>query len=257
MTGVVRREWVFMGAVLALGLAVPAAAQQRPMTDAEQQEQRYQLRTFEAVLQAAVRHGGDEFARQQAQFIPDGVQLTANDAQAHGFVPPLAGGLVFYVAVPTIRPTLNEVIVRWPRAIRPTSTQATADGGRDERVSPAGVPTLAQADPMSVSPVVDDGRCATRVKQPAEYPNPNYDYAVAVCDALMDAILEGSGPLRLKENEWLTIAAANGDPDTTPLLNSPTGYTTYLTIKGTDLLAYRQGRISKDDARKLVDLIQR
>ena len=79
---------------------------------------------------------------------------------------------------------------------------------------------------MTVSPVADDGRCATRVKPSRGYPNPDYEYAVAVCDALMDAMLENTGSLPIKENEWLTVAAVNGQPDPPGLVNSSTGYTT-------------------------------
>jgi hypothetical protein len=78
---------------------------------------------------------------------------------------------------------------------------------------------------------------------------------VAVCDALLEAILDGSGPLRLRDDQWLTVAASNGEPER--VLNSTTGYTTYLSIKGVDLRAYRQNRLSKEEARKLVDLQQR
>lgn len=252
----IRRETV-IGSVLALALAAPAAAQ-RPSAETDEQQFRYQLQTFEAVLQTAVRHGGDVFARQYAPIIPAGVQLTALDPQVRGFALPPGGSLLFYVAVPTIRPTVSQVLVQWPVSPRPSPMQPASGVARGEdRPSVAATQGLAAPDPMTVSPVVDDGRCATRVKPPAAYPDPNYDYAVAVCDALMEAILEGTGPLRIKEGEWLTVAAANGDPDLTPLLNSPTGYTTYLSIKGIDLLAYRQGRMPKEEARKLVDLTQR
>jgi hypothetical protein len=244
----IRREMV-VAAILA-GLAASVAAQ-TPAPDASQ-DQRYQLQTFEVVLQAAVRHGGDIFARQQAQFIPDGVQLTARDPQARGFAPPLGGGLLFYVAVPQIRPIVNEILVGVPR-----SSPLRATSGAPPMVRTAGAQGVAPPDPMTVSPLVDDGRCATRVKQPAELPNFNYDYAVAVCDSLLDAILDGSGPLPIKGSEVLTVAAANGEPDSTPTLNSPTGYTMYLSIKGSDLLAYRQGKMSKEEARKLVDLTQK
>jgi len=244
---VIRRE-MMVAAILA-GLAASVAAQ-TPAPDASQ-DQRYQLQTFEVVLQAAVRHGGDIFARQQAQFIPDGVQLTARDPQARGFAPPLGGGLLFYVAVPQIRPIVNEILVGVPRQ---SPLRATSGA---PMVRTAGAQGVAPPDPMTVSPVVDDGRCATRVKQPVELPNFNYDYAVAVCDSLLDAILDGSGPLPIKGADVLTVAAANGEPDSTPTLNSPTGYTMYLSIKGSDLLAYRQGKISKEDARKLVDLTQK
>jgi hypothetical protein len=99
-----------------LTLAAPAAAQRAPAELDELQQMRYQLQTFEVVLQAAVRHGGDAFARQlQAQFLA-GIQLTANEPQARGFAPPHGGELLFYVSVPSIRPMVVEELVLWPRS---------------------------------------------------------------------------------------------------------------------------------------------
>ena len=249
---VIPRETILAPA-LVLALAVPVAAQRAPVGAAEQQL-RYQLQTFAAVLQAAVRNGGDAFAREQAEFIPAGVQLTADDPQVRGFAPPQGGGLLFYVSVPSIRPMITQVLVQWPRPALPEGLQPT---GGVQRGGAAIAQALPAPDPMTASPVIDDGRCATRVRPPAESPNFNYEYSVAVCDALMDAILDGSGTLRVEDEDWLTVAAADGEPDPTPLLNSSTGYTTYLSIRGTDLVAYRQGRITKEEARKLVNLMQR
>jgi hypothetical protein len=251
------------GGALLLVLAAPALAQ-GPSPDPVDQQLRTELKIFEAVLQAAVRNGGDAFARQQAQFLA-GLQLTAADPQAHGFAPPNAGGILFFVSVPAIRP-LYEALVQWPQSASRLPVQQTSGGTRaGDRLSGSVATSIPRPDPMSESPILrtepapepaaDDGRCATRVRPPAEYPNPNFDYAVAVCDALVDALLDSSGPLRIKDQEWLWIAAANGEPDN--VLNSNTGYTTYLSIKGEDLLAYRQGRISKEEARRRVDLQQR
>ena len=245
----IRRE-TFIGAVLALSIAVPLAAQ-RPAVSPEAQQLRYQMQTFEAVLQAAVRHGGDAFARLQADSIPPGVQLTSDDPQVRGLAPPHGGGLLFSVSVPSIRITITELLVRGFGQQAPDPLQRVAGSARSE----ASAQGLAMADPMTASPVVNDGGCASRVKPSAGYPNPNYEYAVAVCDALMDAMLESSGSLPLREDEWLTVAAVNAEPGS--YLNSSTGYTTYLSIKGADLVAYRQGRLSKEEARKLIDLTQR
>ena len=247
-----------MGSVLALSLAAPAAAQRAPDGEAEQQL-RYQLQTFEAVLQAAVRHGGDAFARQRAQFLPPGVQLTSYDPYVRGLAPPQGGGLLFYVAVPSIRIPISELLVQQPAGARPDLLQPASSPPRraEGRAEAAGAQGLAAADAMTTSPVIDDGRCATRVKPSKGYSNPDYEYAVAVCDALMDAMLDNSGPLPISADDWLTVAAVNGEPDPPSFLNSSTAYTTYLVIKGSDLLAYRQGRLSKDEARRRVEMTQR
>jgi hypothetical protein len=244
-----------------LAIAAPALAQQPPAGPDEQQL-RDQLQTFESVLQTAVRHGGDAFAREQANVIPPEVRLTSDDPQAFGFAPPQSGGLFFLVVVPPLRVTVDYLLQR-PYA-RPAPQVAPQGSGQGpvQNVGSGAAPVVAPMgpvtpDPMRQSPVVDDGRCANRVQMSAKGSNPNRAYAIAVCDALMDAILDNSGPLPIREDEWLTIAAIDGTGPTPNVLNSSYIFTTYLAIKGSDLLAFRQGKISKADARKLVTLNQR
>jgi hypothetical protein len=240
-----------------LALATPAFAQQPPAGQDEQQL-RDQLQTFESVLQTAVRHGGDAFAREQSSAIPPEVRLTSDDPQAFGFAPPQSGGLFFLVVVPPLRVTVDYLLQRpYARPAPPVAPQGSGQGPMQTVagagvVSPMGPVT---PDPMKQSPVADEGRCTTRVPL-STGSNPNRAYAVAVCDALIDAILDNSSPLPVKEDEWLTIAAIDGTGPTPNVLNSPYR-TTYLAIKGSDLLAFRQGKISKAEARKLVTLSQR
>ena len=251
----IRRESV-IGSVLVFALASPVLAQS-PGPPPDDVQLRNQLQKFEVVLQAAVRQGGDAFARQQAQSIPPGVQLTANDPQVRGFIfSPEGGGFLFAVVVPSIRPMISELLVEG-RALRRPSPQEglrPVAGAAPDRAPEAAAQGVAPADPMSASPVIDDGRCASRVKPSSGNPNRDYEYAVSVCDALMDAILDDSGALPIKEGEWLTVAAVNEDPDPPNFINSSTRYTTYLSIKASDLLAYRQGKLTKDQARKALEM---
>jgi hypothetical protein len=246
--------------MLVLAIAVPAAAQ-RPADSADDQQLRNQVQKFEVVLQLAVRQGGDAFARQRKEAIPPGVQLTSEDPQVKGFAPPEGGGLFFYVAVPSIRIGINQLLLQMqalaarerqrPDGLQPASGRGVSQAGTSAQS------LVAPPDPMTASPVVDEGTCAGRTKPSKGYSNPDYEYAVAVCDALMDAMLDSPGPLPIKENEWLTVAAVSGDPTPPGLINTSSDYTTYLQIKGSDLLAYRQGKINKEEARKLVEMKQR
>jgi hypothetical protein len=241
--------------VVFLALAAPAMAQSPAGVRPDDQQLRNQLQKFEVILVAAVRQGGDAFARQQAQSIPPGVQLTANDPQVRGFVfSPEGGGFLFSVVVPSIRPMISELLIegRPPRRPGGQDSLRPVAGSAPDQVSAA--QGIATADPMTASPVIDDGRCASRVKPSSGNPNRDYEYAVSVCDSLMDAILDNSGALPIKESEWLTVAAVNEDPDPPNFINSSTRFTTYLSIKGSDLLAYRQGKITRDQARKLLEM---
>ena len=247
------RRYLVTGSLLVVALSAPVLAQR--VNTPEEQQLRNQLRTFESVLITAVKQGGEAFARMQGDMIPPNVQLTSEDPQVKGLAPPHSGGLAFFVQVPPIRVLVLEGIVmeRTPRGLQQTAGRNTGVG----RPATGAQGLIAAPDPTSESPQVDDGKCASRTKPSAGYPNPDYEYAVSVCDALMDAMLDNSGPLPIKENEWLTIAAVNGEPDPPGFVKSSTSYTTYLEVKGSDLLAFRQGKISKDDARKLIQMQQR
>jgi hypothetical protein len=248
----VSRRFLIPAAIAAL--SVGAAAQEMAPTLADQ-ALRDQMQTFEAVLQKAVQHGAQAFARQEKD-LPPGIELTSDDPYARGFAPPEGGGLFFYVVVPQIRASVNLFLGpqfrRGPGADRQAGPEPTARS-MSQSVGAAGVP---KDDPMTVSPVVDDGRCAVRARPSRGYVTPDHSYAVAVCDALMDAMLESSAPLSVKSDEWLTVMAFDGGP-AQGLVNSPYSYTTYLQIKGSDLQLFRQGKLTKEEARKLVVLKQR
>lgn len=247
--------------MLVLGVAAPAAAQ-RPALPSDEQQLRNQVQRFEVVLMTAVRQGGDAFARERKEAIPAGVQLTSEDPQVKGFAPPEGGGLFFYVSVPSIRIGINQLLMQVEglaarQQQRPDPLRPAAGRGVSQPGGTSAQGLLVPPDPMTASPVVDEGTCAGRTKPSKGYSNPDYEYAVAVCDALMDAMLDSPGPLSIKEHEWLTVAAVSGDPAPPGLVNTSPDYTTYLQIKGSDLLVYRQGKISKEEARKLVEMKQR
>jgi hypothetical protein len=251
--GDVFQRTVAIGFVVAVGALAPVSAQQ-PTPSTEQQQVRAQMQIFESVLQGAVRNGGTAFVRDHADFIPHDIQLTSSEPQVIGLTPPQSGTVMFLVQVPLVRSLIltDLMIQRGPRGgARSTGPlQQTANEGRTQAVPQARAQGLPDADPMLVSPVVD-GFCAARVKPTRGYNDPNYEYFVAVCDALVDAMLEHSGQLGVKENEWLTIAAVS-ESDRPSVVSSAKKI--YLSIKGADLTAYRQGRLPKDDARRRVEL---
>jgi hypothetical protein len=253
-----------IGTVLTLSLAATVSAQ---VTGPNEAERRFQRQMFEGGLQTAVRQGGEAFVRQQAPTLPQEIQLTANDPHARGFALPV-GGLLFSVAIPNIRVTITDLLID---QLRP---QRRADGRLSPGARPAGsirpgevsaasgapgAQGIAPPDPMAVppatadTPIIDDGRCAMRAKPTTADPSVNYFYAVSVCDAVMDAMLDNSGPLSIKDDDWLTVALVP-EADGPGVVNAMSGFTTYLMIKGADLLQYRQGKLSKDAARKLIEM---
>jgi hypothetical protein len=276
----VTRQTTIIGTLLTLTLAPAAFAQEpaapstpvtsvAPVTNDAQRAaaaadalQRRQMRMFEGALQTSVRQGGEALVRQQAPELPHSLQLTANDPQVRGFAPPLGGGLYFYVAIPEIRVLITELFMD---QLRPPTEQPLRQAGRTRQGPPVNAASglagaqVAQPDPMTTSPeganapVPDDGRCSLRTTRSPSVPMLDYLYAVSVCDALMDAMLDNSGALSVKEGEWLTIMLA---PEAVGpgVINPTSSHTTYLQIQGSDLLAYRQGKLTRDEARKRIEM---
>jgi hypothetical protein len=232
-------------AALMLMLAAPAWAQQPQQQDDEAVRNRRlkdQMQVFEAVLTTAVRHGAEELARRVADRIPANLSLTVGDAQVKGLLVP-SGGLLFLVLVPEVQASAQWLI----QQSRPT---------RSVPVPPGAVPSSPTADTRdprvnAMGPVAADPMAPS----PAAVSNPDREYAMAVRDALIDAMLDNSGALPIREDEWLTVAAIDG-VGSAGVVNSPFDSTLYLSIKGSDLAQFRQGKISREDVRKLVTMRQ-
>jgi hypothetical protein len=275
----VTRQTIIIGTLLTLALTPAALAQEpavstplvtpsTPVTPEAQREfaarealQRRQIRMFESALQTSVRQGGETLVRQQTPELPHSIQLTSNDPQVRGFAPPLGGGLYFYVAIPPIRMLITELFME---QLRPPTEQPLRQAGRTRQGPPVSASGLAGAqvappDPMTASPeaanspVPDDGRCSLRIQRSPNVQLLDYLYAVSVCDALMDAMLDNSGPLSVKDNEYLTVMM-EPESEGPGVINPTAGHTTYLQIKGSDLLALRQGKLTRDQARKLIEM---
>ena len=84
--------------------------------------------------------------------------------------------------------------------------------------------------------------------------DPNRAYTEAVTRALVDVMLTYSAQLELGPDQWLTVAAPDNEPRDTLAPQDPFEevVTMIYRIKGSDLSAYRAGRIDKDEARKRV-----
>jgi len=196
-----------------------------------------QVLTFEMVLMRAVEAGGQSFARRASELAPamsfafpvgevpivSGIvfhDLAVNDADAY----------VFHVQVPGIDLTLlaMDMVMRRPQMVRAPGVQAVGNG----RVSATGV---VEADPM------EPPLAAT-----ADF---RVEYRQQVTNALIDAILDNSGVLPLAADDALLVTANGIEPRAVnPLLKSPAGKLV-LRAKGADLAAFRQGKITREEAR--------
>jgi hypothetical protein len=87
--------------------------------------------------------------------------------------------------------------------------------------------------------------------------DPNAAYTREVSQAIVDAMIENSGPLPIAENEWLTVAARdNVRPDRLVPGDTSNISSIVFRIKGTDLAAYRAGRMTLDETRTHVEIKQ-
>ena len=82
-------------------------------------------------------------------------------------------------------------------------------------------------------------------------------YRTEITDALTEAIVDHGIPIGVGAEEWLTVAARESvdrrfvpaDPNDSPM-------TIILRIKGSDLAALRDRKLSREEARKRVEVKQ-
>jgi hypothetical protein len=265
-------------------LASNSFAQVSP-TEADQVRARQKVSLMESVLESAVANGADSLMRAvRAVMPPDALMLTGAPS-ARGFL--LQGyGLFFDVEVPafrrTIAWTLRQMVddnglgaaaavnqlkayiatVQDPRqraalerALRRLELQVGPVGPiqQDAAARPGAttVSTQTVGLPASTSaptqPQVD----------PALIDDPNAAYTREVSAAIIDAMIENSGPLPIGESEWLTVAARdNIRPDRLVPGDTSNISSIVFRIKGSDLAAFRAGRMTLDDARQHVEVKQ-
>lgn len=101
-------------------------------------------------------------------------------------------------------------------------------------------------------------RPASAVGDKAWAQDPNRAYTEAVTRALVDAIIDYSTPMALGPDQWLTVAARDNEGRDTLAPQDPIEevVTMIYRIKGADLIAYRAGKIDRDEARKRVQVSQ-
>jgi hypothetical protein len=101
-------------------------------------------------------------------------------------------------------------------------------------------------------------RRAAAVADKAWAQDPNRAYTEAVTRALVDAIIDYSTPMTLGPDQWLTVAARDNEGRDTLAPQDPIEevVTMIYRVKGADLLAYRAGKIDRDEARKRVQVSQ-
>ena len=112
-----------------------------------------------------------------------------------------------------------------------------------ERVGGGDVPTGGSA-------LADRG---SPVQQVQPLPDPNELYTDSVKNALIDVMLKFSGPLKVRDNEWLTVAASDSDGPQAPGQLEETSRI-LISIRGSDLAAFLSGKLTREEVLKKVEV---
>lgn len=238
----------------------PQTAQAGAAASATAESRRDAMRVMEGVLTASVKSGAARLNR-QIQAIQPSLMVLSGEARARGFM--IEGyGVFFDVEIPEVNQavvwsvkTLNRdratgasiALLRQlvgsvtdPEARQQAEQalqQVEQEVGPAPAARPSGTITAASTDTVAVPDIGD----------------PNEEYTDAVKHALIDAMLDYSASMKLGPDEWLTIAASDSSGPLMPgqLDDTPT---TVLRVKGSDLLAYQTGKMSRDEAVKKVQI---
>ncbi len=190
--------------------APPAPA--TPLTREQVMARRDAIGVMEVVLAKAVKQGAENVVR-QIQQRQQGLSFLTGVAKARGFI--LEDyGVVFHVEIPGVRAGVTSLVEQIERERQRSMPRAErAAGGSD---------------------IFD----------------PNEAYTEAVKNTLIEKMLTYSVGLDLSPNEWLTIAARDGDEQA-----PGTAYdsiTMIIRVRGADLLDFHAKRLTRDEVLKRV-----
>ncbi len=259
--------------------AVPAQAQQN---EADPVKARQRISMMEAVLERAVLNGADNVLRQIRNVMPDQPMLSGVP-QVRGFrldgygvffdvsLPPLALPIMWSMrymlddnraanaaTVAQLRAVIRsgELNPRERDRAEQLLSELEAQSGSQSRAR-ASVPRINTAGTSAAQPL------AAAVPPPAApvdrgiIDNPDQAYTQEVKAALLDAILENSGPMALGADEWLVVAARDNAPRDALIPGGTLDFSTVsFKVKGSDLAAFRGGRLTLEEARKKVEVTE-
>ena len=277
----VRKTMVTLQKAIASGALVlvscSLAAAQVPSSTADQIRLRQQITTMETVLQQAIINGAQNVASQVRNIIGDRPRLGA-PPRASGFRLDRYG-VVFYVQVPDFTlPILYDVLVREARdkqaamVLQQWRTQVmqlppgpqrdrelNAIFRYEQELREGNYRALdANRGPVTAASLVPaGGEPARPAVDQSVVDDPEGAYTREVKDALIDAMLVQSQGLGIDADERLTVVARDSVPNNPQFpadaIDSPAWI---MSVKGSVLAAFRAGTLSKQEARKQVEVTE-
>jgi hypothetical protein len=256
--------------------ASPSQAQEVAVRRTPVDPRRDDVHMMESVLTQALQKGAQDLARQLKVSEPNSAFVTST-GRARGFA--LDGyGMFFDVDVPGMkqsvvwsaqmlelaqqRDQLRQFLVENPT--HPARRLAEANLRQIERMmlgltsAPLALPSApvqAAARGMAVAQSMAE---TVSVPSAAAAPiqdvrDPNELYTDSVKNALIDAMLKYSGFLKIKDNEWLTVAASDSDgPQTPGQLDE--ALSIVIRVKGSDLAAFQSNKLTREEVLKRVEV---
>ena len=216
------KQVLFCALVIATGALSPLASAQTPTREMGaanvQIQARQQISGFEDALENAVRLGAQLFERRLQASSAANMVMVAGLTRARGFRLD-DYGVLFDVEFPSMRRSMVWTMQELERAM--------------------------SGKPRQVNEV-------TSTVQPREI------YQTEITNALVTAILDYPSSVGVGAQEWLTIAARESVVNRRIVPGEPgdTAITIIVRIKGSDLNALRERRLSREDVRKRVEIKQ-
>jgi uncharacterized protein (DUF2147 family) len=283
------KKHIYTGVVLTLALAsaAPTAAQDPAAKPVDLGELRHHIYVMEGALARAVNFGASRLTREVRTVIPD-LFVLAGEAQARGVY--LEGyGVFFDVEVPMLRQSMmwslrtmmdqddqaTQAAINDLRnylkgitnpatraslesALKRLEVQATPVSGMQPRSAYRGgdaTVTAQGASPANANTNVAAGAGLAPVEK-AWAQDPNRAYTESVQRALVDAMLDYGQVMSVQAEQWLTVAARDNERRDSLAPQDPFEevVTVLLKIKGSDLQAFRSGKIDKEEAKRRVKI---
>jgi outer membrane murein-binding lipoprotein Lpp len=166
---------------------------------------------------------------------------------------------------PRVRAEFERTLRRVQQQVSPTPQaplMAAAGGGptvsaQSVGAQPVGARETATAQSRAIAPQAVETAPAPAVDpavDPAVLNDPSDAYTEEVKAAVIDAMIEHSGSLVLGDDEWLTVAARDNAPTGPFISGGPDVVTLVLRVKGSDLSAFRAGRLTLEQMRSQVQI---
>jgi len=257
-----------VGIIVALTMAATLGAQQ---ADDGPLRTRQRISMMEGTLERAVSIGADNLLRQMKAVVSDAPMLSGVP-EVRGFR--LDGyGTFFDVGVPALRLPVTwplRYMVRDNRDLQVLAGELRAlTAQMDAQYQDQFAQVVRRLEMRAQGPLALRGPSAGAATQVTPAPggtvvasadstlldNPYEGYTSEVKAALIDAMIENSGPLAIGPEEWLTVAARDNVPRDPLVPGGTTDFSTVIfRVKGSDLAAYRAGRLTREQVRQAVEV---